>query len=71
MGGETYQVLDFHRGREDARTHARTCTYAHVARPVAAHVARPVAVLTNPRRYSVCAIEISFSPDARKVGARN
>lgn len=32
--------------------------------------ARPVALLTSSRRYSVCAIEISFIPDAREKSAR-
>jgi hypothetical protein len=53
--------------RTHARTHART-QREHTRLLVAAH---PVAVLTSSARYSVCAIEISFIPDARKVGARN
>jgi len=63
--------LDFHRARARniALTHARIRERnAHARLLVAAH---PVAVLTSSARYSVCAIEISFIPDARKVGARN
>jgi len=57
--------------RARAISHSRTHAYGNVMHMRLLVAAHPVAVLTSSARYSVCAIEISFIPDARKVGARN